>query len=266
MEISLVAASEEKKIFDSSLETLRGDLSKVEKSFWQMKQELNNRVTELDQVKADRDRVKLELEESQKTLSNLPEKEHQEDKENLAEHSQKIEKKNEILAKDLNDLRVQFTELNDRYVHEVHEKEAVQDLLKNVQNNLDLANVELEKGKEKPSGEEQSLENSEKLLQLETENKNLKTEVKSIEKKWQNNLTKQKAQSARLSSDLNAVKDELMERQKAYDSNTELLSSKLREMVSSKEALQNEHDMLKRKFEFGMLEQQDHMKVELQVR
>ncbi|XP_014774255.1 golgin subfamily A member 3 [Octopus bimaculoides] len=265
VEISLVAASEEKKIFDSSLETLRGDLSKVEKSFWQMKQELNNRVAELEQVKVDRDRIKLELEESQKTLSNLPEKELQEDKENLVEHSQKIEKKNEALTKDLNDLRGQFTELNDRYLHEVHEKEAVQNLLENVQKNLDLVNVELEKEKERPSSEEQNLENSEKLLQLETENKTLKAEMKSIEKKWQNNLTKQKARSARLSTDLNAVKDELMERQKAYDSNTELLSSKLREMVSSKEALQNEHDMLKRKFEFGMLEQQDHMKVELQT-
>ncbi|GAB1603837.1 hypothetical protein Ahia01_000665000 [Argonauta hians] len=373
VDISLLAAQQEKKVFDSSLDTLRADLGKVEHSFWHMKQELGSRVAELEQVRADRDKLRAELEQSaldtaaaaaaaaslsqklpqqqqlqqqqqqqqqnqQQEQQLLQQEEQQQQQQQLlqqqthdmAEQMRKVEKRNESLVNDLSDLQVKLTELNDLYVHEVHEKEATQSLLDSVQRSLDTVSGELEIEREKvkeierekvkeverekkvkeimeekvkeiekekvkeiekekvkeivekekkkdvlnrgpgtdegPSADEGpgAELNCEKLEQLETENKTLMSEMKAKDKKWQTSLTKQKARSAKLNSDLTALKTELTDRQKAYESNTEILSGKMREVVSSRDNLQTEVDRLRRKLEFGMLEQEDHMNLELQ--
>lgn len=154
-------------------------------------------------------------------------------------------------------------------MHEVHEKEALEKHLGSVQEELNQVKCEFEKEKqtmEELSAASSSMAEDGKKTELLAENSSLKSKLKTLEKKAQTSLTKQKARSAKLTADIGAVKNELMERQKAYDTNMEMLSSKLREVVNDKEALQNEVDMLKRKFDLSMIEQQDQMKVELQVR
>lgn len=272
VEISLASALEEKKIFDAALETLRGDLHKVENSFWQMKQELGAKMTELDQVRKEKSQVEIELKEaieSAKIQQDVAtERGSSAAIEAATENLNKLETKNKQLTQEVAELRSQMTELNDRCVHEVHEKEALEKHLGSVQEELNQVKCEFEKEKqtiEELSAASSSMAEDGKKTELLAENSSLKSKLKTLEKKAQTSLTKQKARSAKLTADIVAVKNELMERQKAYDTNMEMLSSKLREVVNDKEALQNEVDMLKRKFDLSMIEQQDQMKVELQT-
>lgn len=273
VEISLTSALEEKKIFDAALETLRGDLHKVENSFWQMKNELGAKMTELEQVRKEKLQVETELKEAVEN-SKVQHDAAAEEKSNAAiamatENLKKIETKNQQLTQEVGELRIQMTELNDRCVHEVHEKEALEKHLGNVQEELNQVKCDFEKEKQTKdeliAGTNSVDEDGKKVEELSTENTALKSKMKTLEKKAQTSLTKQKARSAKLSADIATVKSELIDRQKAYDTNMEMLSSKLREVVNDKDVLQNEVEMLKRKFDLSMIEQQDQMKVELQT-
>lgn len=120
VEISLASALEEKKIFDAALETLRGDLHKVENSFWQMKQELGAKMTELDQVRKEKSQVEIELKEaieSAKIQQDVAtERGSSAAIEAATENLNKLETKNKQLTQEVAELRSQMTELNDRLV------------------------------------------------------------------------------------------------------------------------------------------------------
>ena len=120
VEISLASALEEKKIFDAALETLRGDLHKVENSFWQMKQELVSKMSELDQVRKEKLQVEIELKEAIES-SKVKQDEVAQQKSSTAieaatENLKKLETKNKQLTEEVDELRSQMTELNDRFV------------------------------------------------------------------------------------------------------------------------------------------------------
>ena len=93
----------------------------------------------------------------------------------------------------------------------------------------------------------------------------MKDSLENIEKQHNKELSRQKQKSEKLETDLSSLQSELTDRQAVFDTNVELLSSKLREITGVKDQLETELDMAKKKYEITMLEQQDQVTSELQV-
>ena len=267
-EIALNAALQEKEAVDKVLEGLKLDMGKVESSFKSMRHELNTKSVEVHKVKTDSKVSEEQVDNMQKDLEN--EKRNYElmksEFENKSEQfndlqGQKIYLESEVLL-----LKERLSAVEGAHDEALKQKQALDDELVNTKEKLEDAKTKL---KEENDFEVEKMQrssvNDEEYMQVRKECDTLKEKVTQVEKDSKKDLLKQKARAAKLNQDLSAVKGELMERQKTFDENIELLSEKLREVASDKEKLETELSMTHRKYEFSMLEQKDQVGSELQV-
>lgn len=155
---------------------------------------------------------------------------------------------NSSTVKENQELQQQLTELKSK--------------LNEVETKLSEAKVQVQEVHQQTAAVPQETGESE----IREENENLKVKISSMEKQHQKDLMKQKARATKLSSDVKVLQGELTERQTTFDSNVELLTNKIREISDEKTRLETELDSAQRKFEVGVVEQQDQMKTMLQVR
>lgn len=267
-EIALNAALLEKSSVDQVLDGLKSDMGKVESSFKLMRQELNTKSLEMNKIRTDSkgseeqiEFLRNELENERRTYE-LAKSEFENKTEQINElQDQKIKLESEVLV-----LREKLASMETSHEEALREKQfldselgATRGKLEEAKQNL-LNKSELEQEKMQKS----SIDDSE-YKKVQDECIQLKGKLEEITKDNKKDLMRQKAKSAKLSQDLNAVKTELMDRQKTFDENIELLSGKLREVAGEKEKLETELTMVHRKYEFSMLEQKDQISAELQV-
>lgn len=270
-EISLQSAMEEKKCVDSALDDLKRNMGKVEKTFKQMKQDLTSKSSECNQALQEKselqDRLEkcvteFEKEKREMLITGVQSDEKQQIIDELQQAKVKLESEvkclqNEIAVlgstnsstvKENQELQQQLMELKSR--------------LNEVETKLSEAKVQVQEVHQQTAAVPQETDDSE----LREENENLKVKISSMEKQHQKDLMKQKARATKLSSDVKVLQGELTERQTTFDSNVELLTNKIREISDEKTRLETELDSAQRKFEVGVVEQQDQMKTMLQVR
>lgn len=269
-EISLQSAMEEKKCVDSALDDLKRNMGKVEKTFKQMKQDLTSKSSECNQALQEKselqDRLEkcvteFEKEKREMLITGVQSDEKQQIIDELQQAKVKLESEvkclqNEIAVlgsansstvKENQELQQQLMELKSR--------------LNEVETKLSEAKVQVQEVHQQTAAVQQETDDSE----LREENENLKVKISSMEKQHQKDLMKQKARATKLSSDVKVLQGELTERQTTFDSNVELLTNKIREISDEKTRLETELDSAQRKFEVGVVEQQDQMKTMLQV-
>ena len=266
-EIALKSALQEKDSVDQVLDGLKSDMGKVESSFKLMRQELNSKSQEMGDIKAknrtsEDEVIKLRKDlENEKRLVELSKQENENKSQQLNEiQGQKIKLESDIVI-----LSEKISALENAHDIALKEKEfldselnATRDKLESLKDKLE-SQIQVEKVQKSGAIEE------EKYIQVSQECEELKKRMEVMEKDSKKDVLKQKAKNAKLSQDLNSVKDELVQRQKTFDENIEILSGKLRELAAEKEKMETELSMVHRKYEFSMLEQRDQIDAELQV-
>lgn len=267
-EIALNAALQEKLSVDKVLDGLKLDMGKVESSFKLMRHELNTKSQEVDKVKSSSklsedqvENLKRDL-ENERRMCELMKSEFENKSEQLNElQGQKINLESEVVL-----LKEKLASVENTHEEALKEKQDLDAELNATREKLEDVKMKLNSEKEKESEKLQmSSVNDAEYVQVKDECVKLKERLVLAEKDSKKDLMKQKARSAKLTQDLTAVKAELMERQKTFDENIELLSGKLREVVADKEKLETELAMTHRKYELSMVEQKDQIGTELQV-
>ncbi|XP_045171286.2 golgin subfamily A member 3-like isoform X2 [Mercenaria mercenaria] len=266
-EIALNAALLEKSSVDKVLDGLKSDMGKVESSFKLMRQELNTKSLEVTKIRSDGksseeqvEKLKTELENERRSYE-LTKSEFENKSEHINElQGQKVKLESEVLV-----LREKLSSMEVSHEEAMREKQILDTELGATREKLEEVNQKLrsENEVEQERLQKSSVDDSE-FKKVQDECVQLREKVEEMSKDGKKDLMKQKAKSAKLSQDLNAVKTELMERQKTFDENIELLSAKLREVATEKEKLETELTMVHRKYEFSMLEQKDQIGAELQ--
>lgn len=267
-EIELNAALQEKLAVDKVLDGLKLDMGKVESSFKMMRQELNTKSVEVNKVKSDSKVSEEHVENLRKDLENekrmceLMKSEFENKSEQFNElQGQKINLESEVML-----LKEKLSAMEGAHDEALKQKQALEEELMSTKERLEDVKVKIKVENDIQTEKlQKSSVNDVEYQQVRNECDELKEKVSQIEKDSKKDLMKQKARSAKLSQDLNAVKAELMERQKTFDENIEVLSEKLREVAADKEKIETELTMTHRKYEFSMLEQKDQIGSELQV-
>ncbi|XP_056003111.1 golgin subfamily A member 3-like isoform X2 [Ostrea edulis] len=267
-EISLKSAMEEKKCVDSALDDLKKNMGKVEKTFKQMKQDLNNKSSECNQVLQEKtelqdrlEKCKADFEKERKEIFTT--KGQSDEKQHIIDELQQEKVKLESEVKCLqNDVAV----LNSSNSLTVKENKELQEKLVELKSQLSEVEIKLRETQVQVQENQQTVEVPQQRDSSELVEKNEKLEMKitSMEKQHQRDLMKQKARATKLSADLKVLQNELTERQTTFDANVELLTNKIREISEDKNRLETELDSAQRKFEVGVVEQQDQMKTMLQ--
>lgn len=270
-EISLQSAMEEKRCVDIALDDLKRNMGKVEKTFKQMKQDLTSKSSECNQALQEKSELQDRLE---KCITEF-EKEKREmltsgvqsdEKQQIIDELQQAKVKLESEVKCLQNEIAVLGSTNSSTVKENQELQQqlmeLKSRLNEVETKLSEAKVQVQEVHQQTAAVPQEIDDSE----LREENENLKVKISSMEKQHQKDLMKQKARATKLSSDVKVLQGELTERQTTFDSNVELLTNKIREISDEKTRLETELDSAHRKFEVGVVEQQDQMKTMLQVR
>lgn len=268
-EISLQSAMEEKKCVDSALDDLKRNMGKVEKTFKQMKQDLTSKSSECNQALQEKSELQDRLE---KCVTEF-EKEKREmlttgvqsdEKQQIIDELQQTKVKLESEVKCLQNEIAVLGSTNSSTVKENQELQQqlmeLKSRLNEVETKLSEAKVQVQEVHQQTAAVPQETDDSE----LREENEDLKMKISSMEKQHQKDLMKQKARATKFSSDVKVLQGELTERQTTFDSNVELLTNKIREISDEKTRLETELDSAQRKFEVGVVEQQDQMKTMLQ--
>jgi len=263
-EIALKAALEEKSSVDKALENLRGDMGKVEKSFRSMKQDLNNKSAELDKIQMEKNSLLVQVEESSKCVKMEKQKAEVTMTENKSQLRDELQSQKVQYEEKIRDLEYCISNLENLKDENVKEKDSLKNELCQTLEKLSQTESELKKLHQeietlKGSGDGVASQ------EVMNENKVLKDSLENIEKQHNKELSRQKQKSEKLETDLSSLQSELTDRQAVFDTNVELLSSKLREITGVKDQLETELDMAKKKYEITMLEQQDQVTSELQV-
>lgn len=263
-EIALKAALEEKSSVDKALENLRGDMGKVEKSFRSMKQDLNNKSAELDKIQMEKNSLLVQVEESSKCVKMVKQKAEVTMTENKSQLRDELQSQKVQYEEKIRDLEYCISNLENLKDENVKEKDSLKNELCQTVEKLSQTESELKKLHQemdtlKGSGDGVASQ------EVMNENKVLKDSLENIEKQHIKELSRQKQKSEKLETDLSSLQSELTDRQAVFDTNVELLSSKLREITGVKDQLETELDMAKKKYEITMLEQQDQVTSELQV-
>lgn len=268
-EISLQAAMEEKKCVDSALDDLRKNMGKVEKTFKQMKQDLNNKSSECNQAVKEKSELQERLD---KCVAEFEKEKHDiiansiqsNEKQQFIDELQQAKVKLESEVKCLQN-EIAVLESTNSSTEKENQKlqEQLVDLksqLTEVETKLKETQIQVEKNQQSAVIPQESDKN-----ELQEENENLQLKISTMEKQHQKDVMKQKARASKLSADVKVLQSELTERQTMFDSNVELLTNKIREITDEKSRLETELDSAHRKFDVGMVEQQDQMKTMLQV-
>ncbi|KAL4223294.1 spermatogenesis [Mactra antiquata] len=266
-EIALAAALNEKSSVDKVLDSLKLDMGKVESSFKLMRHELSTKSEEMTLIKSgsksaedEIDGLKKELEVERRNCD-LAKSEFENKNEQINElNGHKIKLESEVMM-----LQEKLSALEKSHKDAVTEKEFLDSELNATREKLDEVKEKFqEELKTEKENFVQSNVDSEEYRSIKDECVQLKEKMTEMNKDSKRDLMKQKAKAAKLSQDLNAVKTELMERQKTFDENMEVISGKLREVAADKEKLETELTMVHRKYEFSILEQKDQIGAELQ--
>ncbi|KAK3084581.1 hypothetical protein FSP39_015781, partial [Pinctada imbricata] len=268
-EISLKAALEEKSSVDSALENLKNDMGKVEKSFRHMKQELSNKSIDLNKVAAEKTELQTEVEKLTNAIKEARKVDEKGEKE--------MDKKEQILSElqlqkvkletEVSDLKNLVLSLETSKQEYEQEKVNLISNIKILEGNLIQSTNELQQAKhevETYQESSQTVTDKSHDLELANENLELKQKIEDIEDQHEEDKQKHRTEVDKLNSDVGTLQNELTDRQSTYETNLELLSSRLREVSGDKARLQTEIDSLQRKFDVNMLEKQDSMKLELQ--
>lgn len=266
-QIALNAALQEKCAVDKVLDGLKSNMGKVECSFKLMRQELNTKSQEMSQIRSDGKSSEEQIESLKKELTNerrtyeLAKSDFESKSDQINElQQQKIKLESEVLV-----LREKLSSMETSHGEVIKEKHFLDSELGATREKLEDVKQKLQSEIEHEKSQKSSVDDEE-FKKVQDECVQLQEKLAEVGKDGKKDLMRQKAKSAKLSQDLNAVKSELMERQRTFDENIELLSGKLREVASEKEKLETELIMVHRKYEFSMLEQKDQIGSELQVR
>ncbi|XP_060605796.1 golgin subfamily A member 3-like isoform X2 [Ruditapes philippinarum] len=266
-EIALNAALQEKSSVDKVLNGLKSDMGKVESSFKLMRQELNTKSLEMNKIRSDGksseeqiEILKTELENERRTYE-VAKSEFENKSELINElQDQKVKLESEVLL-----LTEKLSVMEVSHGEAMSEKQVLDTELSATREKLEEVKQKIKSDNER---EQERLQTSRvddsEIIKVQNECVQLREKVAEMSKDGKKDLMRQKAKSAKLSQDLNAVKTELMERQKTFDDNIELLSAKLREIAGEKEKLETELTMVHRKYELSILEQKDQIGSELQ--
>ena len=266
-EIALKSALQEKNAVDKVLDSLKLDMGKVEKSFKLMKQEISTKSDEMTQMKSESsysieevERLKAQLESEQRKYEHAMQDFSSKSEQINTLQSQKIALESEIVI-----LKEKLGSIGNAYEISQKDKEILDSELCDTRAKLtELKTEQLEKI-ESEKTQKLNAERAESSAKVEAENSELKQQLVKVEKDSKKEMMKHKARAVKVSNDLKAVQKELTDRQATFDSNIELLSSKLREVAGEKEKTEIELDLAQRKYELGMLEKQDLVQNELQV-
>ncbi|KAH3894054.1 hypothetical protein DPMN_018211 [Dreissena polymorpha] len=267
IEIALNAALQEKESVDKSLDNLKSDMGKVEKSFKMMRQELNSKSAEVHTAKSSSkatldhiETLKTDLENERRKYE-LAKSEFGNKNELLQDlQGQKINLESEVTI-----LREKIVAMEASHDEIAKDKQILDSELNATREKLEELKMKFEAEAKTEKGKMQlSSNDNEEYAKMQEQQESLREKLAASEKDSKKDLLKQKARVAKLNQDLNAVKTELMERQKTFDDNIEVLSEKLREMALEKDKLETELTMTHRKYEFSMLEQKDQIGTELQ--
>ncbi|XP_071179414.1 golgin subfamily A member 3-like isoform X2 [Mytilus edulis] len=262
-EIALKAALEEKSSVDKALENLRSDMGKVEKSFRSMKQDLTNKTSELNQVHSEKNALLVQVEESSKCVQVEKQKAEVSMTENKSHMFDELQNQKSQFVERIGELENSISNLQNVKDENIKEKENLKKELSETRERLTQTETELTSLKQeidelKSSGDK--IYNEE----IVNENEQLKNSFENLEKQHQKETNHQQQKSEQLETDLKSLQTELTDRQAVFDTNVELLSSKLREVTQEKDKLETELDMAKKKYDISMLEQQDQVTSELQ--
>ncbi|XP_061163619.1 golgin subfamily A member 3-like [Saccostrea echinata] len=267
-EISLKSAMEEKKSVDSALDDLKKNMGKVEKTFKQMKQDLNTKSSECQHVLQEKtelqdrlDKCLADFEKEKREI--LTASDQSEEKQKVIDDLQqaKVKLESEVIC-----LQNEVAVLDSTNNSTVKENQKLQEQLEELKSQLTEVETKLQEAKVQVEEKQQAAEVPQESdnHDLIEDNEKLKLKITSMEKQHQKDMMKQRARATKLSSDLKILQNELTERQSTFDSNVELLTSKIREISDEKTRLETELDSAQRKFDVGMVEQQDQMKTMLQ--
>jgi chromosome segregation ATPase len=239
-------------------------MGKVEKSFRSMKQDLNNKSAELDKIQMEKNSLLVQVEESSKCVKMVKQKAEVTMTENKSQLRDELQSQKVQYEEKIRDLEYCISNLENLKDENVKEKDSLknelcQTLEKLSQTESELKKLHQEMDTLKGSGDGVASQ------EVMNENKVLKDSLENIEKQHIKELSRQKQKSEKLETDLSSLQSELTDRQAVFDTNVELLSSKLREITGVKDQLETELDMAKKKYEITMLEQQDQVTSELQV-
>lgn len=267
-EIALAAALQEKASVDQVLDGLKSNMGKVESSFKLMRHELNTKAEEMTLVKSSSKSAEDQIEALKKELDNerrnyeLAKCEFENKNELINElNGQKIKLESEVMV-----LREKLSAMESSHMEAVKEKQFLDSELVATREKLDEIKVKLQEEVQlEKENNQKSGVGSEEYRIVQDECVQLKEKMVEMGKDSKKDLMRQKAKVAKLNQDLNAVKTELMDRQKTFDENIEVISGRLREVAADKDKLETELTMVHRKYEFSMLEQKDQIGAELQV-
>ena len=266
-EIALKSALQEKSAVDKVLDSLKMDMGKVEASFRLMKQELNTKSDEMNQIKSESnasfeqtETLKNQLESMQRNYELATQEFANKTEQITSLQSQKVALESDIVM-----LNGKLSSLENSHKSLTEAKEALDSELIDTKAKLTELQIENKERVEIEQTQKLSAAAEEKLNKLESENTELKQKFEQIEKDSKKEVMKHRGRAVKLTNDLKAVQTELTDRQATFDSNIELLSSKLREVAAEKEKVEIELDLAQRKYELGMVEKQDQVQNELQV-
>lgn len=266
-EIALKSALQEKNAVDKVLESLKLDMGKVEKSFKLMKHELTSKSDEMNKMRS-QSSTSTEQMESLKTQIESLQRNYEvamQDFINRTEQINTLQSQKVALESEIIILKEKLSSVENAHEDLAKEKQSLDAELWDTRAKLNELQLEKAEIVEKEQTQKLDIAFQDSYTKLEFENSELKQKLVQAEKDSKKEIMKHKAKTVKLNNDLKAVQTELTDRQGTFDTNIELLSSKLREIAAEKEKIEIELDLAQRKYELGMVEKQDQEQNELQV-
>ncbi|CAL1536149.1 unnamed protein product [Lymnaea stagnalis] len=257
-EIALKSALQEKASVDRALEVLKADMGKVEQSFKQMKQELSVRLTELQQVKGEKDRLLEDLDRAQHELEikslSVDAMTRNFDGQSAAQHNLEAVKSN--LEEQLNGLRLKVQSL----AFELGEKEVIiaEETEKVTKLSVKVAELEVKLEAAKDSVP------VDKIRIYENEMEELRLRIRVLEETEVEEANQVESEREKLHAEIARLKEELLDRQRAYTENLDILDQRLKELTADKQQLEIELGIARRSEELTQLEERDSYTEEIQ--
>ncbi|CAG5135781.1 unnamed protein product [Candidula unifasciata] len=257
-EIALRSALQEKASVDKALEILKSDMGRVEKSFKQMKQELNQRLAELELARLEKEKLQEEVDRTQHELElksrSMDTLSRDVTGRSAAQHGLEAEKAK--LEEDLHELQLKMQHLE--YMLTQKEQSLVAETGKVNQLSAKVTDLEakLEIAKDSvPVDKVRIYENEIELLRLR---------IRALEETEIEEASALEKEKEKMQAEITRLKEELLQRQKAYDENLDVLDRKLKELTDDKQQLETELGIAQRSEELSQLEERDSVREEIQ--
>ncbi|XP_059143749.1 golgin subfamily A member 3-like isoform X2 [Physella acuta] len=257
-EIALRSALQEKSSVDKALEILKADMGKVEHSFKQMKQELNFRLSELQQLKTEKEKLQEELDRSQHELEikSLSVDAMTRNFDGQSATQQNLEAVKSSLEEKVNELRLKVQSLE----YELGQKENVitEQVERINQLTAVISDLELKLEVAKDSVP------LDKVKIYENEMEVLRVRIQALEDTEVEEANEVEKEREKFNAEIARLKKELVDRQKTYNENLDILDSKLKELTADKQQLETELGIARRSEELTQLEERDSFTEEIQ--